>query len=253
MSDPALVAVAGDWHGATSWAQHAIQYARFKGATHMVQVGDFGLWPGPAGIQFLEGVNEACEQNDIDLMWLPGNHEDYDQIAEIELSDDPMPVMGRFSRIRYLTRGARWQWWGKNFMALGGAVSVDRHRRTDGVDYWPAEELTDQDVDVANKTPHGMDVIFSHDCPQGVSIPGIGPDAKAPPGSGWPADAMHDSQKSRIKLRRVWSVHRPQVWFHGHFHCEYEFWLGQTKFLGLDMNGSKMMKNVKFLAPEDLK
>lgn len=253
--DPEIVGVAGDWHGSSLHGRQAIQYAAMKGASLIVQCGDFGLWPGTGGQDYLRVLNKACEQNNVDVWWLPGNHEDYDQIAEIELAGTDEPItMGKYSRLHYLPRGVRWQWWGKNFMALGGAISVDRKWRIEGESYWPAEVLTDADVEHALREPHGMDVIFSHDCPQGVMIPGIGPDSKQRPGEMiWPADVMYESQQSRLKLRKVWSVHKPQLWFHGHFHVDYEFWLGETKFRGLNMDGGKMIENMTFLTEEDLK
>ena len=253
IKEPTKIAAAGDWHGDATHARAAIQYAHDEGADVVVQCGDFGLWPG-RGVEYLEHVQEACERTNVDVLWLPGNHEDYDQIAEIEMAEaDPFITMGRFTRIHYIPRGARWEWWGKRFMAIGGAVSVDRDGRIEGKSWWPQEVITNDDVDVANREPHGMDVIFSHDCPQGVIIPGIGPDSKNRPGEDyWPLDALADSQKSRVKLRRVWSVHQPKFWLHGHFHVPYEFWLGQTRFFGLDMNGSPMYEHMRFLTREEL-
>jgi hypothetical protein len=45
-------------------------------------------------------------------------------------------------RIWHLPRGHRWRWHGRDWLALGGAVSLDRGVRTAGVNWWPEEEIT---------------------------------------------------------------------------------------------------------------
>lgn len=259
LNDPGdIVAVAGDWHGQTAWAMHAVDYACLKGARVVVQVGDFGLWPGPGGESYLRKLNKQCRESSVDVIWVPGNHENYDRIERMEAENeaDPFITMDQwgYERIHYAPRGARWEWWGKRFMAVGGAISVDRNWREEGKSYWPAEVVTDANVEYANREPVGMDVIFTHDCPRGVPIPGIGPDSKQRPDEmAWPVDAMYDSQLSRNKMREIWEAHRPKLWYHGHFHIDYEAYLGDTKIIGIDRDDTKMVKNVKFFTKEDLK
>lgn len=46
---PTRIALAGDWHGNTRWALHALEAAARQGCDTVVHLGDFGLWPGHDG------------------------------------------------------------------------------------------------------------------------------------------------------------------------------------------------------------
>ena len=52
-------------------------------------------------------------------------------------------------------------------LALGGAVSLDRAGRTEGVDWWPQEEITPrQAASVIEAGPAA--VMVTHECPAGI-------------------------------------------------------------------------------------
>ena len=63
-------------------------------------LGDFGIWPGPDGRDYLARLDVALA-----------------------------------GRIWHLPRGHRWRWHGRDWLALGGAVSLDRAVRTAGVNW----------------------------------------------------------------------------------------------------------------------
>lgn len=54
---------------------------------------------------------------------------------------------------------------------LGGAFSVDYHHRTEGKDWWPNEEPTQEE---AEKLVAGgpLDILITHDAPSGVPLKG---------------------------------------------------------------------------------
>lgn len=252
--DPELLAIAGDWHGALGWSRAAMEYAKRKGATALLHVGDFGYWPAydehtrsqTGGCYFVEKVREAARELELPVFWLDGNHENHDVL---------IPGQGD-EWVRHLPRGHRWSWWGKQFMAVGGAFSIDRFMRKEGVSYWQGELLTDEQLEYAKRVPHGLDVIFSHDCPTGINIPGIGPDSKPRGGKEfWPPDMLAGAARHRKRVRQIWDTHHPQRWYHGHYHVDYEIWYGPTRFRGLDCDGARggMSSNVTFLEASDLK
>lgn len=259
MTEPTKLAIAGDWHGSGGWAAQAIWYAKkVKAADHLIQVGDFGYWlPGSGRDRYLAQVQEAADDWGIDIWWLDGNHEYHPELVDLVArngKDHPIPLPG-YDRIFYLPRGYRWSWWGKNFMALGGAFSIDRYLRTEGKGWWPEEVLTDEDVTWACHPPHGVDVIFAHDCPQGVSIPGIGPESKPRGGAEiWPPAMLHGAAQHRLKVRDVWDKHHPKFWYCGHYHVTApEIWYGPTVFTVLNRDGTTLGENVTFLTPEELR
>jgi hypothetical protein len=252
MSEPTKVAIAGDWHGNGGWAEQVIYRAHEEGADAMIQVGDFGFWtPGISSEMYLDRVSDAVSDTGIVFHWLPGNHEYWPGLpGDAGRGTRPSLVNGN---LIYLPIGYRWEWWGKKFMAVGGAFSIDRFMRSEGRSYWNEELLTDEDVTWCTHQPHGVDVMFAHDCPRGVSIPGIGPDSKPRGGASlWPDDMLHGAQQHRIKLREIWDAHKPQRFYHGHYHVDHLTYFGPTIFRGLDMDGTSYHGNVTYLTPADL-
>ena len=69
------VGVAGDWHGNTRWARHALSEFHEAGVHDVWHLGDFGLWPG--GGDYLDAVNDTCERLGLTILVTPGNHEVY--------------------------------------------------------------------------------------------------------------------------------------------------------------------------------
>lgn len=261
--DYAKVAIAGDWHGNPGWARHAVEYGVQNNADHFLHVGDFGYWVraterGSDSWEYLKRVNTVLDKHNRDLWWLDGNHEFHPELQALVAkhgNDRPITLPG-WNRIHYLPRGYRWSWWGKQFMAVGGAWSIDRFLRTEGKGWWPQELISDEELAYAKREPQGLDVIFSHDCPKGVDIPGIGPDSKPRGGADiWPPDMLAGAARHRARFREIWDVHHPQRWYHGHYHVPHETWYGPTRFIGLDCDGASggMAQNVAFLKASDLK
>lgn len=254
--EPTKVAIAGDWHGSAGWARHAIEYAKDHGADAMVHVGDFGYWlhakkQGSDAWEYLKRVSTAVKKAELPFVWLPGNHEHWPELPGKGRGELPSLINGN---LVFLPIGYRWSWWGKRFMAVGGAFSIDRFLRTEGKGWWPEECLTGEDVAYACRGQERMDVIFSHDCPSGVNIPGIGPDSKPRGGAEhWPPAMLLQAADHRLKMRDIWAAHKPQVYYHGHYHVYHETFYGPTIFRGLDCDGGKMSENVVFLEPGDLK
>lgn len=153
------------------------------------------------------------------------------------------------NRIVHLPRGFRWTWDDIDYMALGGAVSIDRIiggriMRYPGVDWWFGEAITFDEVEYATR-PGNVDVMITHDCPTGVKIPGITKES----GYGWDAAMLKESEEHRDVLRTVVDAVRPKLLVHGHYHCYYESELVtpkyKTKIIGLDRDKSSEKLNMK--------
>lgn len=243
--DPDLLMLAGDWHGNLPWAEVAIRHAADNGVDTIVQLGDFGYWvDDPATAEYLATVNRELAAADIRLFWIDGNHEDHSRVADWTDTD-------RFPQVRYLPRGFRWQWWGRTWMAVGGAMSVDKQLRIEGESWWPQEELTEADVEYASRDGD-VDVIVSHDCPRGVDIPGVGPDTKGGARGNWPADILAEAQRHREKLAAICAATAPDWLFHGHYHIPYTGALHNTTVVGLAHDRSMLADNVRLLTRDDL-
>lgn len=112
----------------------------------------------------------------------------------------------------------------EGILYVRGARSVDRYQRTEGVDWWAAEELdhlqcTDLvDFVELSKRGSGIRAVVSHDCPQSVTESVFG-----------------FSQKSRTGqvLQRVLEIAAPRLWVFGHHHESVDVQLDGTRFRGL--------------------
>lgn len=227
------ILLAGDWHGNIHAAIAAIESAQREKASRILQVGDFGFWHGITGEKFMWEVQKLARQAGIPVYVVPGNHENYDllRIWERENAKDEDGFVRIASHLKFAPRGLVWNWEGKNFLGLGGAVSVDRDWREQGIDYWVEEEIQDSDVDTSIDNADGLDIdyLVTHDCsnktPFGFQII---PDFK--------------SLLNREKIDKVLKAVKPKMQFHGHMHRWYEWYLPHgdgsgdyTKVYGLDM------------------
>src|SRR4051794_33733627 len=87
VSDPGRVLVAGDWHGDTRWARGVADLLPAllpdERPRRIVHVGDFGIWPGRAGLDYLLAVTAALAEVNGELWFVDGNHEDHSELARL--------------------------------------------------------------------------------------------------------------------------------------------------------------------------
>jgi hypothetical protein len=236
IDDPERVTIFGDWHGNTAWAIHALTAAKDRGINVALHVGDFGIWPGRRGSAYTLDVAATLAELDMHLFFIDGNHEDFTQLLGTPTDEETGLVKLR-ERLYYLPRGSRWTWHGREWLALGGATSVDREWRTPYVDWWPQESLTVNDCMRAVEGGRA-DYMLTHDTPAGYDVPGI-----PPPGT-FPIRAIVEAEEHRDLLQVVVDDIRPTWLYHGHFHSRYSHQLpgfsGEDYCFieGLDKDGS---------------
>ena len=235
--EPRQIVVAGDWHSNEEWALSVLR--RVPGLLGseprrmILHLGDFGIWPDAAGQAYLAHVSAALAAVRAELWFVNGNHEDFPQLGRLARERGHTPD-GRIEvrpRLFYLPRGYRWTWHGRRWLACGGGVSLDRAGRTEGVDWWPAEEITDaQEAAVIADGP--ADVLASHDCPSGVAH------AFGRPPSWWDPADLARGDAHRRRLQRITDAVRPVHLMHGHLHRAYQrlcdFGYGPVQVTGLD-------------------
>jgi len=242
MSKPERIAVVGDLHANTRWSSFILPEiaARLSGESVKlaVQVGDFGFWPGAAGgLYYLYSVAEWLERLNMTFMFLDGNHEDHPALASYRgdwnVPQDSRSVAVAGPRVRWLPRGSRWLWHSREWLALGGAVSVDKDLLTEGEDWFPEEAITPGQAASVSQVGQA-DVMLTHDCPAGVTL------TLPPPPREWlpqiPAAEAH-----RELLQNVVNVVQPSYLIHGHYHMAYskpvQMNHGVVKVTGLACDG----------------
>lgn len=228
MMHPHRVIIAGDWHGSLLCARRVINQARLllpdEFPRIILHAGDFGIWPGEAGYEYVMGVNRALHEQGAMLWFIDGNHEDFTQIEAFPhpfgggpSSLTPSSSLGYVAPcIYHIPRGHRWSWNGFTWLGLGGAVSVDKALCTEGIDWWPQETLTTDQILCTLDGPHDVEVMLTHDCPSGVPL------VLPPPPASWSPADLARAEQHRDLLQAVTETLAPRHLIHGHLHMSYQ-------------------------------
>ncbi|WP_422390219.1 metallophosphoesterase family protein [Arthrobacter sp. N1] len=164
----APLAVFGDWHGHLGWGLGAIDAAERAGVRTLLHVGDFGLdFPGPQRGRYESKLGQRLAGRNMRVIVSPGNHDNWSTIEKLPVDEDGTAKFTE--QILVLPRGGRTTVDGLVIGGLGGAYSVDQHRRKAGKDWWPTEEPTWQEAErlVAGGA---VDVLLTHDVPASVPM-----------------------------------------------------------------------------------
>ena len=214
MRTPTKIAFAGDWHADRYYAVPAIDWAHEQGVDTIVHVGDFGyrFVDGNSAI-FLANITEVLAEHDMQLYFVDGNHDNHEYLAS--LPDEQDGTRKVTERVHYLPRGLRWNWGGVEFLAMGGAYSVDKPNRIPGHSWWAGETITMAQAYEATKDGW-THILISHDCPSGVNIPGLHHGVEF-----FGQEQIDIANRERLKLDYVVTETQPKAVFCGHFHVRY--------------------------------
>ena len=236
------IMILGDTHGDTNEYLHALERANETNIKHIFQVGDCGFFPSFSDVHdHLDTVQRVSAESNVTNYWVRGNHDDPDAWQN---TIDDYPARSGFGYLRknilLAPRVGYFKRFGLNFLAVGGAVSIDREwrimeefrRKQPKTLWWPNESVSDDDMELVNGKH--VDVLLTHDCSDHTQFhTRLKPDI--------------DSKINRQKIDSVLLRATPDIHFHGHMHTEYE-WdnhissHGQhsTKTYGLECNQNAM-------------
>jgi hypothetical protein len=256
--DPRRVFVAGDIHGNPAHAEYLFNEAVGHNAEAIVQVGDCGYWEHTeGGVVFMNLLAELVASSGVRFYFIDGNHESHTLLRSRygPGGDKHNPTPEGFWTIRpgvyYVPRGTRWEWNDVRMMGLGGAYSVDkdwrlqieqyggmqrngRHGPPTGprTQWWPEEELTDEEVDAAlARSDERLDILFTHDRPRAAHPP-------------WDRKDLLECQPNQDRIQRVIKALRPRLVVHGHLHLRYQDQIRSdgdswTTVIGLDCDNER--------------
>lgn len=222
-----MVQILGDIHGNF---QKLYMKAMAAKDTTIIQVGDFGVGFRSRERMDVEmiDINKRLEKNNNRLLVIRGNH------------DDPAYFDGNynFSNIEFLPDYTVRTIEGRNYLFVGGAVSIDRCQRKAGVDYWPDEKFV-LDIDKINAIQENIDVVIAHSSPSFCEPVHfnelvwwfVAQDPSL-------HDALLQERKDFETMHATLKLngHRVEYWFNGHFHFTKEELINDTNFilLGID-------------------
>ncbi|WP_334147228.1 metallophosphoesterase family protein [Microbacterium sp.] len=205
------VAVVGDIHGNFRWLDivaRAVQTLAPDVST-MLQLGDWAMDP--------DATDEALDGTGIERIYVTlGNHEQWGQLSPL-LDAHPGAAIRVSDMTWILPRPARLTVGGRDVLSLGGAVSVDRAWRQEGVSYWKDEEITSEHVKAAI-AGGPADLMLTHEPPAGTPVRAVQEILRTNP-FGFPDDALRDSANSRARVAKVWNIVYPELLIHGHLHA----------------------------------
>lgn len=185
--------IIGDVHG-----KHTEYLKVIRDVQYSVQVGDFGF-----NYNCLHSVDSNCHKI------IGGNHDNYDVIGSCpnNLGDFGETTLDNI-----------------NFFFVRGELSVDKQWRTEGVSWWRAEELTQDQMNAATKVYQDSkpSLMITHGCPEEALPFFLTNPSKAKP-----------SNTTRF-LQVLFEIHRPDMWIFGHHHKNETLQVGNCKFICLN-------------------
>lgn len=205
------VKIIGDVHGRFNQYEKLI-----TGVEHSRQVGDFGVGFFKWDLHDMVIVPLANPPYDIimkgDHKFIRGNHDN--------------PIVSRQQRY-YIPDGYYEVIDNEKILYVGGALSIDKLWRKQGLDWWADEELSYSDLqNIIDKAKEEQPtVIISHDCPEFVAknmefVSG--------------RQKLDINSRTRYALEMIYEFCKPKLHIFGHWHYSYSNIINKTKFICLD-------------------
>lgn len=165
--------------------------------------GDFGFWPN-LGRPFSQVKPKGAK-----ILWCDGNHEDHWSLRD-RTTDELAPD------IFYMPRGSTYTLDdGRTIMFMGGGDSIDKMRRTEGIDWFREETI--QQRDLHNLPDIKVDIFITHTCPLQL-VDELKRYYDKPP------------EPSNHALTELHRIYKPSLWFFGHWHMYREGILDGTQW-----------------------
>lgn len=172
-------------------------------ANLIIQVGDFGYWP-----KSQDAKKKITTK--VPVWFVDGNHEDHWALKEELVLPET---------VKYIPRMTVKEINGLNALFVGGALSIDKHLRTLGKDWFPEEQLTPNEV--LKEVPR-IDMVVSHTGPtefvEQLGLSYLIPD------------------QSTECLSYILKEHTPKYWIFGHFHLSARGFTKNCKWQCIDCN-----------------
>ena len=210
-----MIFITGDTHGRIDFSKLQIfaeEHPELSKNDYIIIVGDFG---GGWSEKTLEKDIAPYQNLPFTVLFIDGNHENFDLLERY-----PVEVWngGKIHRITdkiiHLMRGQVYRIDGKTFFTFGGATSVDKYTRREGLEWWPQERPTDEDIVEANgnleKVGFEVDYVITHSCDEkALYYPPISTNIY--PRTVFPENRILSYFEDLVKYKH---------WYFGHYHLD---------------------------------
>jgi predicted phosphodiesterase len=195
----------GDNHGAWNSMLFDIDKNRIENA-YIISVGDLGI-----GFEQSEeykdklynGLNSFFEEKNINFYGIRGNHDD----PKFFKGDDRIQL----SNFEMIEDYSIFQYGDKKIQLIGGAISIDRTGRQEGVSYWE-----DEGVVFDKEKLQRVDIMVTHTAPSWCF-----PQQFNEMVYGWAREDAYlikDLSDERSVMDEIFKVCQPRFHVYGHFH-----------------------------------
>ena len=213
--------VTGDKHGKIEEVWRFIKRFGLNEGDNIIVCGDMGIFwnkDQKDADYSMKKYEEYC--NCVNLYWIDGNHENFDIINTWEKEENGL--IKNSKHIFYIPRGTimNLNIGGntRSCLFMGGADSIDRMWRTEGISWWPQERITEDNIkDIKGH----FDYVFSHCCPYSIFNRNR---AFLCMHGGEIRDITHESE---LMLNKMCDTIDFNMWFFGHYHIN---WKIEDKF-----------------------
>ena len=209
--------VTGDIHG-TLDIEKVINF--FEGKEEEYSKEDYLIICGDVGVCGFSASNEATTRSvlhslPVTTLFIDGNHENFEQLNSYAVDEwSGGKVHFIESDIIHLMRGQIYNIDGTTFFTFGGAYSIDKAYRAEGISWFPEELPSTEEYEERwrnlEKSDYQVDYILSHTAPREVI---------AAMGYGEMSDG--ETRLSQF-LQRVADNTDFTAWYFGHFHEDTE-------------------------------
>jgi hypothetical protein len=217
-----MLAFCGDWHGAFGDGIAKVKPFVDKHNATVIQVGDFGWWPVGIYPEF-----------PFPVYWIDGNHEYFadprtDDIHARFLWNDvlvkkPLLSLTEPTEVRknmiYVPRGTVMEMNGKTIAFLGGAESMDKVYRREGISWFPEESIRREDEErlLDNAAGKHIDILVTHTPPIDCIVNMEGTVRSHPNNTNrW-------YNQSARSVQRAWEALGKPYLFCGHMHKRFKY------------------------------
>ena len=187
----------GDSHGKFNTfnrvASDAIAALAVSGGSvdELISVGDFGFWPT---------IFSFKNETGLPVRFIDGNHEDHEALKTFSFPNENWEC-------RHIRRGTI----ENNTFFMGGATSIDRAQRKQGIDWFPEENISYGETNAAFDAIEAADakeikIFVSHDMPSHV-VKYVAPSA-----------ALDRDSNRRTLSELLYVLPHVKAYVHGHHH-----------------------------------
>ena len=209
-----MLYITGDTHGDFERILKWVETAKpNKDKDFLFILGDFGyIW---------DYKRTSFEKDNLDFisclpfttLFIDGNHENHERLNSMRVVNfSEGKVHKVYESIYHLMRGQVYEIAGKRIFTFGGAKSIDKHLRTEGVSWWKEEEFNYREANTAydnlNKINWEVDYVLTHSAPLSIRDKLFEGNNLYKPSS---TERILEAILRNIKFKR---------WYFGHYHID---------------------------------